>query len=486
MEKRWVMVIDAYKGIRKNAANMLSGFLSGLLSYVLPVKLVDELTDAERQMHQIIAVGACGDHALLAGCQEQGLLAVPNEAEGYGIYVGASPFDATGQIVAIAGTDESGILYGCMDFINTYCGDILYQNRDIWSVACFQYPLERPLNKWRTSAVPAIKTRAIWTWGHVIYDYRDFLQNMARLRLNEIVIWNDDAPLNAKDIVDHAHGLGIKVIWGFAWGWGLACVKEIEAFSKADGLQKLKEAVLNTYRTQYEGTGADGIYFQSFTEMSVDTVGGMCVAEVVTRLVNNIAGELLSLDPHLHIQFGLHATSVKTRLEYLKQVDERVSIVWEDCGAFPYHYDPDHIEDFDETYALTDTLLSLRGETEKFGAVLKGMLKLDWHIFEHPSGRYILGERTKEFIRERQLQKDKLWKLVRGSWLKNAEYFRKTVALMAAKGKEPIVQALVEDAMLENTIALPVAIYAQTLWTPTLPAAEIIKRASKSPFVEDR
>ena len=71
---------------------------------------------------------------------------------------------------------------------------------------------------------------------------------------------------------------------------------------------------------------------------------------------------------------------------------------------------------------------------------------------------------------------------MRGGWLKNAKYMQKTVALMAEKGKDVLVQALVEDAMFENKITLPVAIYAQTLWSPNAPIEEIMEKASKNPF----
>lgn len=61
----------------------------------------------------------------------------------------------------------------------------------------------------KEESAPAIKNRAIWTWGHVIFDYEKFFENMSLLRLNEIVIWNDYMPVNAKQVVDAAHGYGI-------------------------------------------------------------------------------------------------------------------------------------------------------------------------------------------------------------------------------------------------------------------------------------
>ena len=481
---RWILAIESYEGVQKNAVNMLSGYLSGLLSYTMPVRYAQTLSAQELEEYNVIAVGRCEKHPILLTYEKQRLLTLPKEEEGYAIYVGDTQEDEK-QTIAIAGVDEKGVLYGCMQFIGEYCGNTLYKKGDLWKTNFFDFPLERTLPKWSVSTYPAVKTRAIWTWGYVMYDYKSFFDNMARLRLNEIVIWNDYVPFNAKDVVAYAHALGIKVIWGFAWGWTTNCAQIMEELCTKNGLQKLKENVLNTYKQQYADTNGDGIYFQSFTEMNADNVNGQCVAEIVTDLVNDIAGALLTEYPTLHIQFGLHATSVKTHLDVLKKVDKRVHIIWEDCGAFPYHYYPDEIDDFAETYAFTEKLLSLRGKEEKFGAVLKGMLKLDWGAFEHHKGSFILGERDKSFIAERQIKKNKIWKLIRGDWLKNAELLRKTIVLTTQNCDNPILQALVEDSMFENKITLPVAIYAQILWSPTIAMEDILEIVSKNPFVEN-
>ncbi len=39
--------------------------------------------------------------------------------------------------------------------------------------------------------------------------------------------------------------------------------------------------------------GCDGIYFQSFTEVSTDSINGVPVAETVTAFVNEIGGKIL-------------------------------------------------------------------------------------------------------------------------------------------------------------------------------------------------
>lgn len=483
MKKRWYLIFDEYENLSKTAINMIAGMVSGYLDYVLPVKAVGNVDEKDFKKNNVIIVGKVKNNRFLEYCQKEGLLSVPEKSEGYSIYVGGSPWCQENQIIAIAGYDDSGLLYGCADFCNKYCGDILYREGYLCGVSFFDGRFDGTLTKWQVSSAPALMTRASWTWGHVIYDYRKFLENMLKLRLNEIVIWNDRVPLNAKDVVEYAHSLGIKVIWGFAWGWETNCAEVLENFHE-ETCQKIKEKVLQTYEKEYASTGGDGIYFQSFTELHQDSVEGKCIAELATKLVNDTASELLQKYPHLHIQFGLHATSVKTKLDIMAKVDRRIYIVWEDCGAFPFNYFTDKIDDFDETLTFVEKILTLRGEHEKFGTVLKGMLNLDWNTFEHFSESYIMGERTNRYLRERQDRKNKIWKIIQAGWLKNAEFARKMISLIINKGNQPIVQALVEDAMLENRIMFPVALFAEMLWNPNAEIGEMIEEVSKYPCVE--
>lgn len=480
MGKRWIFLTDSYAGMEKKAVNALYGVVAGCMPYVLPVKSTRDITREELENNNFIFVGKAGD-AFLAECKIN--MQIPEEQEAYGIFVGDSAFGEENQMVVIAGYDAPGVYYGCMDFCNKYLGGPLYDDRHIWGNGIFEVPFDKELNPWQITAAPAIKRRAIWTWGHVIYDYRNFFENMAKLRLNEVVIWNDVAPLNAKDVVEYAHSLNIKVNWGFAWGWDTACKNVLDRYND-QFVAGIKERVLRTYEKEYSHTGADGIYFQTFTEHSVSEIDGKPVAQIVTELVNDVAVSLFEKYPDLQIQFGLHATSVRDKLEYIQKVDKRIHIVWEDCGSFPYNYLADHVDDFEETAAFTEKTLQLRGSDEKWGAVLKGMLNLDWGTFEHFSAPYILGERTNRYLKQRQLKKDRIWKLQQASWLRNADYVRQILAIIARFGKEDtIVEALVEDAMLENQITFPVALYAEMLWSPNDDAMEMVERVAKYPCV---
>jgi hypothetical protein len=141
------------------------------------------------------------------------------------------------------------------------------------------------------------------------------------------------------------------------------------------------------------------------------------------------------------------------------------------------------VDDFENTYEFTKGLLQLRGESERFGVVLKGMTKLDWFDFRHFVGRYVMGERTEEFVSRRCSEKETFWKLIQAGWMKNGGYAAKTIAAIAKGNENAVVQALVEDGMLEREIMLPVAMYAQMLWEPEEDFQELLQQVALWPCV---
>jgi len=476
----WIVIAQKKEGACDFAVNNVLETIKDICGKAFPLVWLEQIENKDLSSQNFIYIGGL-DCPLAEEILKKGTLYTPIKKESYSVYVGESLFNNDKQMIAIIGYDEMGTVYGCMDFCNRYLGKELLKVSDhnvMFDKNFFLNLFDKPLNTWCVQESPAIPSRAIWTWGHVIYDYRRFLENMTRLRLNEIVIWNDFVPKNAREVVEYAHLLGIKVIWGFAWGWGLNCADEMQKFT-SEGLSKLKENVLSVYESQYLQTFADGIYFQSFTELHTDKIGEKLIAEVVTDFVNEVAGELLNRHPALNIQFGLHATSVKTHLDYLKKLDKRVRIVWEDCGAFPYAYRGEFVENFDQTIELTRELMKLRGDDENFGAVLKGMVNLDWHNFKHATDSITIGESSSEFIKERQIEKNRLWKIVQANWIKNAEYARVIIEDVAKSGNDSVLQGLVEDGLFENEIPYSTALFADLLWDPRGNIDEIKETVAK-------
>lgn len=99
------------------------------------------------------------------------------------------------------------------------------------SCGCVKLPDEIFLNKlpdYYNASAPKVKTRSIFTWGNPINDDRAYIDNMARLRLNQLIIWNDYAPINAKDVVkvrgkdEQLCDIGMETILKY----GIACYKK--------------------------------------------------------------------------------------------------------------------------------------------------------------------------------------------------------------------------------------------------------------------
>ena len=366
--------------------------------------------------------------------------------------------DISNLTAIIEGYDDAGVLYGVIDLYNKYFVKYSYYGPDE-NAENFLRVHEKLFDYYVVSA-PSIKTRGLWTWGHVIYDYKGYIDNMMALKLNSVIIWNDYVPLNAKEIVEYAHARNIKVIWGFSWLWDTDC----KIFDMVNTKEKSLE-IFNKYQTEYANLEGDGIYFQTFTELKVDSVNGVLIADAATKFVNETAGMFLEKYPNLLLQFGLHATSVNEKLEYIKKVDNRVEIIWEDCGCFPYSYFPNDIKNLDETIDFTTKIATLRGKNDKFGVVTKGLSYLNWPTFEHLNGVQEIGVSTKNYIENRAYKKIPFWRYIQAHWLANGDVAYKIVKqINELKEGNTKVYALVEDGVFDSHIYYPVALFSEMLW----------------------
>ena len=139
-------------------------------------------------------------------------------------------------------------------------------------------------------------------------------------------------------------------------------------------------------------------------------------------------------------------------------------IVWEDCGAFPYNYIPEKIEGYEETCELSKKIAVLRGKDDNFGIVSKGIICLDWETFKHIRDRFVMGEQSERFIKNRLVEKKKFWNYINSHWLNNADYAYDMVKLLKNANENTLITALVEDGMFEKDIMFPVALYSEMLW----------------------
>ena len=431
---QWIIMYEKYSNAVKRAYSTVAEFLDYAPKCV-------ELTEETKDLYK-------ENNVVFLGKTDK----CPYPQGGYRIKTFKT--ENEGHVIVLTGDGDINLLYASVDFRNKFLPKALYT--DSHGPYYLYEPFKDPVPEYDFETVPAIKNRALWTWGYVIYDYKKYIDNMVSLKLNMLVMWNDYPPINAKEIIKYAHENGVKVIWGFSWGWDTADRQKNVVDNNIDNLS---ENIIKKYVNEYADLGGDGIYFQSFTESKEEKIGDLLIADAVTKLVNETSEKLLALYPDLDIQFGLHATSVKEKLEYIKRVNPKISIIWEDCGAFPYAYVAKDIDNFDKTAEFTEDIMNLRDSG--FGVVLKGLTCLNWLTFKHQPGPFILGEYNQSYKDNRLITKRKIWKYVQAYWIRNAKY---AYDIIAKYDENSVVQALVEDGMFVEKLWYPVALYAEMLW----------------------
>ena len=382
--------------------------------------------------------------------------------------------------VIIEGFDDAGVLYGVLDFYNCYVVNYETEKAVRNSNQHWNNIFEREsLPEFNRTSAPAVKERGLWTWGHVIYDYRNYLDNMMKLKMNGVIIWNDFVPANANEIVKYAHSCNIKVYWGFDWLWD---TKNKTFF--INDLEKESEKIFKKYEREYANSDGDGIYFQTFTETKNDSMDGVLIAEAAADFVNKTAALFFEKYPDLELQFGLHATSVKDKLEFIRTVDSRIRIVWEDCGAFPFSYEPTDINDFYGTVSFLEEIATLRGKSDRFSVVIKGLVQLDWSHFEHLKGSQWIGVSSKTCKKRGIDRMAREWRYIQAGWIANADKAQEMLREIAKnKNGDFAAFALVEDGMFEENIMYPVALYSEMLWDSEANIKDLMRTVALRSYV---
>ncbi len=471
-KQNWKVVYANYCGMEKKAIELISAEAGKYICrdkgvyalHVLPCEKFGCKIDGN-----VIAIGIYGENEFAQQLIQRD--EIPEN--GYVVKAADNPVNPDWKVIVITAHDARNLFYGAVDFADDY----------LPSAAPVAGGLRTPceifdhkLPDYYKKSCSKVKTRSIFTWGHPINNYQKYIENIARLKINQLIVWNDFIPLNAKDIVDCAHEYGIELMWGFPWGWDTDCRK-----IDFERLDELRESIVRIFRENYDGAG-DGIYFQSFTEHGDRYIGGVLIAEAVTNFVNRTAADIFAINPDLHIQFGLHATSVKNDIEFLESLDKRIEIIWEDCGTFPYHYlpvAPDEKE-FKATLDFTEKIIGLRnyGRT---GLVYKGMMTMDWTKFVHQSGPYIMGKAADELIEEDVEMLKPIWKYFQAEWIQNGKYVWEFTRKVNEFGGSNVNLCIA--GALDGGIWYPQALCAELMWNSDAPYEEIVGRVAKRPCV---
>ena len=469
--RNWKVVYSSYEGVEKRAVEFLARELGervardpGVYSvHVLAVEGVDAPLD-----RNAVVVGTYAGNPVLRRFLAPG--DVP--AGGYCVRIVDNP-DAEGtQLVLVAGDTPQAVLWGAVDFIDDGLPAIAPKHDGhTFMTDLFEDPPR--LAPYESRRAPRTQVRSVFFWGHTVDDYQTHFANLARLKFNEVIIWNEYPPVNAADVVACAHSWGIAVVWGYSWGWSTDC-RKID-FAAMDGLV---DAIVAEWRAVWRPLGGDGIYFQSFTELSQDTINGHPIADMVVSLVNDACGRILSEDPSQRIQFGLHATSVRSRLGVIDRTDPRIEIVWENCGGFPFNTTSPMDREGD--LALTRAIL---GQERPAGLVFKCQAMLDWSRgrFNHQPGPYLLGNAGPGVLRQDCGMLDQIWRRYTHDWLLNGEVAYDIVRLAQSRSARPVTLNVVGN--LVGPIRFPTALVSELFWSADEPYRDILARVLRRAYL---
>ncbi len=470
MDKRNMKIIYSdYQGCEKKAIELVNKEVGSIILrdskvytiYVLPIE-----KDGAEIDKNVIVIGKWQDNETVKKYVSKD--EIPEN--GYLVKIFDNPENPDLKITILTGLTSQNVYYAAVDYVDNY---LPLAAKNISNRIQSEYnTFDDKIPDYKNASAPKSKKRSIFTWGQPINDYREYIDNAARCKINQIIIWNDFLPINAKDVVDYAHEYEIELIWGFAWGWGTDCAK-----ADLTRLNDIKESVIKNFKENYLNAG-DGIYFQSFTELHQEEIGGILIADAVVRLVNETAKEIYKLKPDIHIQFGLHAMSVKDKLEFIEKVDERIEIVWEDCGSFPYNYIPkvQTEKDYRDTLEFTEKIINLRNNG-KTGLVYKGLMTLDWNHFAHQSGPYILGVNSEKTKKEDIDFLTPMWRYFTSDWITYGKYAYDFTKNIHKSGFDNI--NLNVAAQLSGGIWFPFALLSEILWSTDESYEEILSKVLK-------
>lgn len=385
------------------------------------------------------------------------------------------------DLVLIVGDSPAAALWGTADFLMfgmaalkpdlgnnlSYFGDVFLRGGNRLGA------YGRTTNSYDVAKTPQTRVRSIFTWGHPIDDFRAYVRNMARLRLNRLYIWNNYPVVNAKEIVDYAHSWGIEVFWGFSWGWSTSCRD-----NWLRDTAELSEEILREWREVWRDVPGDGIYFQTFTECrDVPLEGGESIAMRAVRLVNRVADAMLREKPGQKIVFGLHASGVKDHLPEIAQTDRRIEILWEDTGYFPYDAGgrgKGPQETPEGGAALTRQVLT--NSDNPVGIVWKFQMIQDWTNWTYQEGPFLLGVASRKTYDDDVAIQSEIWQNFYGPWITGFREAHAAAQMIHAMGPDVEMNMA---AQLNGPIHFPTILVSDLFWS-TVEAPEVVFQRAMS------
>ena len=372
------------------------------------------------------------------------------------------------NIVLLAGDTPEAVLWAVFDFLDVVAPDLERRLAGHGGRYAGTFFRASRIPSFQCARAPETPVRSVFSWGHVVDDSRTLFRSMARARFNRAILWNDQYVVNAREVVEIAHSWGVKVYWGFSWGWTLSG-KDPKGFD----LKKLADEIVSEWRGKWRLMGGDGIYFQSFTETSRAMIGGRPIAEMAVELVNEVAERIREEEPGKDIVFGLHSNSMRHRgaIEAIAKVDPSIEMLWENCGGFPF-WECDINGRGGPDVALCDRALA---NNARVGFAWKAQIRMDWANYVSPAGPFLLGRAGEKVLaRDKEVTTARLASYDE-EWIANGRVAWELIRHLRSGGKAPCeFNAVVEQV---SSYAFATQCQAELFWSSKDDWETIARRA---------
>jgi len=409
----------------------------------------------------------------------------------------------------IVGADGAGLLWGVRDFQHYYCQPWL-------DALAAGKALEMDI-----VSSPTIQNRGLWTWQYGCYDPYAYIDRASEWKLNAIIFWNRGVPMDADRLAAYAHERGVKIWWGFSWGWVAAdfldaspeLAERLMALYEKQKRQigpelgnldllapetppALKEYVLDVFEKQYAWIPEiDGIYFQSATEVISPRLSGKTeqLGEALVSNILPIMEELHRRYPRLKISCGIHNTGDYATYKALEKLPPYCNIMWEAGVTWA------------PSREIARKQMQLRGANEDFGGIYRitmncGMVFQD-NLIRGEKDRVWLGrvEKLWDYLEEGQpegsgqgfksFQADGKevgypctsdWRPPAGKRLLDNRNFQELLGWSRELAQGPPrtkgIFLLVEAGLIDLKMRRVPAMAAETIWNPLVDEAELERR----------
>jgi len=291
--------------------------------------------EQKKDLQNTILIGTPENNPAIKHVIEEGFIEEPDHEQGYIIKCAPMPGKPKNWLFVVAGKEDVGTLYALRD--------IEHYHLEVFKPGPGGLLVE-PFEK---REKPAIEYRGHWTWGCNMPDKKAWIENMSKWKLNELIHWDNYLPKNGKEYVDFAHERGVRVVWGFGWGWmpfwNFDLPEEFDS-GVGEGVEMcpssdfnnefFQREILKKITEDYSPTGCDGIYFQAFTECpkcECPKCNKKTMGELMLDFINSIVSLIKKDFPDLWISCGIHHDFGD--YSYLKNLDNRCNLFWENCTS---------------------------------------------------------------------------------------------------------------------------------------------------------